>query len=82
LTTPLLVTQAILDLLRAGQTAVTWQNQHNTTQLDWDDLTIRAIVLGLAPQLYHRLSQWDIHLPPRAKAKLAVTYQAQAGGSA
>jgi hypothetical protein len=64
--------------LRAEQTAVIWQNQHNTTPLDWDDFAIRAIVLGLAPQLYHRLSQWDIHLPPRAKAKLAVTYQAQA----
>ena len=34
-------------------------------------------MFGLAPQLYYRLTDWGIHLPPRAHAKLAVTYQAQ-----
>lgn len=39
---------------------------------------MRAIVLGLAPQLHARLSAWQIKAAPRAAAKLAVTYRAQA----
>ena len=46
-------------------------------QVNWDDLVVRAIVFGLAPQLYRRLNLWEYSLPPRAQAKLNVTYQAQ-----
>jgi len=44
----------------------------------WDDIVIVAIALGLAPLLYWRLSQVEADLPPLARAKLAVTYKAQA----
>jgi len=52
--------------------------------MDWDDLTVRAIVFGLAPQLHRRLTDWAaasggaVSIPPRPAAKLAVTYQANA----
>ena len=47
-------------------------------QANWDDLAVRAIVLGLAPQLHWRTLEWGeaAPLPPRAAAKLSVTYQA------
>lgn len=40
----------------------------------WDDLSIAAIALGLAPALHKRTA--DVDLPPVARAKLAVTYAA------
>jgi hypothetical protein len=48
------------------------------TEADWDDLAVRSIVLGLAPLLHHRLTEWRLKLPPRAAAKLDATYQAHA----
>lgn len=45
---------------------------------DWDDLAVRAIVFGLAPQLHYRLSSWELAPPAAAAAKLAVTYDAHA----
>lgn len=71
-------TQHILDALRANQTPTQWESDFVRGQLDWDDLVVRAIVLGLAPQLHRRLSAWHLPIPPRAVAKLAVTYKAQA----
>ncbi len=44
----------------------------------WDDITVTAIALGLAPLLHYRLSRLDLTIPPPALAKLAVTRQAQA----
>ena len=38
---------------------------------------MRAIAFGLAPQLYFRLQTWGSKLPPKALAKLAITYKAQ-----
>lgn len=77
MSSPQITTQQILNLLRADQTPDKFLAQAQQ-QVDWEDLSVRAIVFGLAPQVYHRLRQWDIRIPPRALAKLAVTHQAQA----
>ena len=45
---------------------------------DWEDLTVTAIALGLAPLLHWRLSQIGLQPPAMALAKLAVTRQAHA----
>lgn len=49
-------------------------SQASLTPGAWDDLSITAIALGLAPALHKRTA--DLDLPPTAKAKLAVTYSA------
>ncbi|HMQ53594.1 MAG TPA: nucleotidyltransferase family protein [Anaerolineae bacterium] len=49
-----------------------------SNQVDWDDVTVTAIALGLAPLLYWRLEQRRVELPPLALAKLSVTHQAHA----
>ncbi len=76
--TAVATTQQILDALKPNQALAQWQSDLVARQIDWDDLVVRAIVLGLAPQLHHRLACWSLQPPPRAAAKLAVTYQAQA----
>lgn len=76
--TAVATTQAILDALKPQQTPGQWESAFVRAGSDWDDLTVRAIVLGLAPQLHVRLSQWPVKMPPSAAAKLAVTYRAQA----
>lgn len=68
-------TQHILDALCPAQQPSQWLN--GFAPENWDDLVVRAIVLGLAPQLYHRLSQWEVKIPARPFAKLQLTYQAQ-----
>ncbi len=76
--TAVTATQAILDALNPQQTPSQWESAFVRAGSDWDDLAVRAIVWGLAPQLHCRLSQWPVKIPPGAAAKLAVTYQAQA----
>lgn len=71
-------TQLLLDALRLNQTAEAWQAACARANVAWESLAVRAIALGLAPQLHHRLVEWNVALPPRAAAKLAVTYQAHA----
>lgn len=44
----------------------------------WDDVSVTAIVLGLAPLLHWHLEPGHETLPPLALAKLAVTHQAHA----
>lgn len=39
---------------------------------------MRAIILGLAPQLHHRLQAWQLSPSPSAAAKLAATHRAHA----
>jgi hypothetical protein len=75
-------TEQLLNALRADQTPAGWESDCAPGGIAWDDLVVRAIVLGLAPQLYDRLRQWELAIPPRASAKLAVTYQAQVARSA
>lgn len=70
-------TELLLDALRLKQTAIGWQAECARANINFDALTVRAIVLGLAPQLHHQLTAWKIVLPARATAKLTVTYQAQ-----
>ena len=50
--------QAILSALNPAQSAENYKKE--TAHLNWDDVAIRAIVLGLAPQLYHRISAWQM----------------------
>jgi Uncharacterised nucleotidyltransferase len=70
-------TRLLLGALHPEQTPSEWESACVEHQVNWDDLVIRAIVFGLAPQLYHRLESWQLDIPSRAKAKLKVTYQAQ-----
>jgi hypothetical protein len=74
-------TQAILNALKPNQTAAAWSAALLRQRIDWDDMVVRAIVLGLAPQLHHRLDVWGFETPLKARAKLAVTFQAQAARS-
>lgn len=55
---------------RAGETPAKWQAQLES--IDQDALAISAMVLGLAPLLHWRLTNWNISLSPRAMAKLAA----------
>src|SRR3972149_7900574 len=71
-------TQLILDALRPHQTPTTWESDFIRLQADWDDLAVRAIVLGLAPQFHIRLSHWGLEIGARAAVKLGAAYQAQA----
>lgn len=76
--TALQSTQLLLDLLRPDQTPTRWESDRHRLNAGWDDLIVRSIVLGLAPQCYRRLNDWQLQVPPRALAKLSVTYQATA----
>ncbi|MBK8901514.1 MAG: nucleotidyltransferase family protein [Anaerolineaceae bacterium] len=69
-------TQLLLDVLRPQQDPNRWFQQSH--QLNWDDFAVRAIAFGLAPQIYARFKHWDAKIPPKAMAKLAVTYKMQA----
>ncbi|HFC11840.1 MAG TPA: hypothetical protein ENJ56_03270, partial [Anaerolineae bacterium] len=70
--------EAILSALRPSQTPDNWLAWIEAQALDWNDIAIRAIVFGLAPQLYRRVADWQISIPPVAMAKLKVTHAAQA----
>ena len=46
--------------------------------VDYDDLFVTALALGLAPLLHHRLESWGRTLPdPKAQAKLAFARRAE-----
>jgi hypothetical protein len=76
MSSPLTTAQLLIGALRADQTSESWTADFAQAQADWDDLAVRAIAFGLAPQLYCQLMTWGITIPPRTTAKLAVTYQA------
>lgn len=76
MSSPQTTTRQILNLLRADLLPHTLSA--HLQGANWEDLAVRAIVFGLAPQVHHRLGELDIRIPPRALAKLAVTHQAQA----
>ena len=69
-------TQHLLNALHPNTQPETWLEQTQT--VNWDDFAVRAIAFGLAPQLHYRLQQWNAPLPPKFKAKLAITHKAQA----
>jgi hypothetical protein len=77
MTSPLAVACLILNTLHANNTPQKWKTEWQDAHADWDDLAVRAIVFGLAPQVYIRLQAWDVNIPPRTLAKLAATYEAQ-----
>ncbi len=70
-------THHLLDTLKYDQTPLKWESDFVRDKIDWDDLVVRAIVFGLAPQLRTRFLEWQIEVPPRPLAKLNITYQAQ-----
>lgn len=78
----LTTTQFILDALRPDQQPEAWSLSVSEHGVDWDDLAVRAIVFGLAPQLHWRLAGWQTAVPPRSAAKLLVTYRSQEQRSA
>lgn len=82
MTGPLAAAQHILNVFRPDQTPSAWESDRVCLGVDWDDLAVRAIVFGLAPQLHCRLRQWELAPPPRAAAKLAAAYRAAAARSA
>jgi hypothetical protein len=70
--------QTILALLRGGE-AKSIFGANPPAVVDWDDLAVTAIALGLAPWLHYRLESQDSLLPdPRAQAKLAYMRQTEA----
>ncbi len=75
---PLATTRLLLNALRPDQTPTTWESDRLRLNADWDDLAVRAIVLGLAPQLHRRLAEWGVTPPSRVAAKLAVAHQSTA----
>jgi hypothetical protein len=76
MSTPLITARLLVAALRNDQTADTWTADFAQANADWNDLAVRAIAFGLAPQLYHQLTAWDVAIPSRSAAKLAVTFQA------
>lgn len=79
---PLSATQLLLNLLNPGQTASQWQAEFLALGANWDDLAVRAIVFGLAPQVFARANTLGLTLPDRARAKLAATHQASSARNA
>lgn len=80
--TPLLTAQTLLEALRPDQPPEAWLAQVSARQIDWNDLVVRAVAFGLAPQLAARLCAWEAPAPAHALAKLGVIRQAQAARSA
>lgn len=80
--TPLVTTQTLLEALRPDQTPQAWLAQVHARQIDWNDLVVRSVAFGLAPQLAARLRAWEAPAPARALAKLGVIRQAQAARNA
>jgi hypothetical protein len=76
--TALQSTRLILDVLRPDQTPTHWESDRIRVSADWDDLAVRSIVLGLAPQLHRRFTAWQLEVPARAAAKWLAMYQATA----
>jgi hypothetical protein len=65
--------------LRAGIQPDDWMRDAAQAGLDWDDLAVTALGLGLAPLLHWRLEAAGLALPnPRAQAKLAFAREAEA----
>jgi hypothetical protein len=73
----LVTSSLLLQALQPQQTGANWFEAAHQANIAWDDLAVRAIAFGLAPQLHHRLQQWDMTLPGHAAAKLLVTHRAQ-----
>lgn len=74
-TAAITTTQQLLDILHPQQQPDHWLQQ--ARQLNWDDFVVRAIAFGLASQVHHTLQRWQAPIPPKAGAKLAITYKAQ-----
>ncbi len=71
--------ETILALLRDGAAARSLLDSYPPALVEWDDLAVTAIALGLAPWLHYRLESQDLRLPDvRAQAKLSFMRQAEA----
>jgi hypothetical protein len=73
------MTDHLLGALRADADPRRWLDDAEASGIDWDDLAVTALALGLAPLLHHRLETWCVELPEsRAQAKLSFARQAEA----
>ncbi len=71
--------ELILALLRADAAPQTSLQTAQAAAVDWDDLAVTALALGLAPLLHYRLEAAGLTLPEaRAQAKLAFARQTEA----
>lgn len=71
--------ELILNLLRADATPQANLKAASAAAVDWDDLVVSALALGLAPLLHYRLEAAGLSLPDaRAQAKLAFARQTEA----
>lgn len=74
-----MIAERLLGALRAGAQPNEWLRAAQSAEVDWDDLAVTALVLGLAPLLHARLEAWGQPLPsPAAQAKLAFARQQEA----
>lgn len=74
----LYATRLLLDALRPNQTPTQWESDRINAKVGWDDLSVRAIALGLAPQLHSRMTGWALPVPKRAAEKLLAMHDASA----
>lgn len=69
-------TRLLFAALRSDASADSWQRDCASSGVDLDRLAVRAVVLGLAPMLLHRLAALGVVLPDRAAAKLVASREA------
>jgi hypothetical protein len=70
--------ELLVAALRADADPAAWFAQAQVATLDWDDLAVSALALGLAPLLHARLEAWGRPLPhPPAQAKLGFARQVE-----
>lgn len=68
--------ELLIAALRADAAPAAWFTQAEAAALDWDDLAVTALALGLAPLLHDQLEGWGRALPhPPAQAKLTFARQ-------
>jgi hypothetical protein len=68
----------LIAALRVDAQPAAWLRACEVAGVDWDDLAVTALALGLAPLLQGRLEAWGLALPEaRAQAKLAFARQAE-----
>jgi len=70
--------ELLLFAIRRGTAPDEWLRRAQTAGVDWDDLAVHALALGLAPLVQARLEAWGVVLAePRAQAKLAFARQTE-----
>lgn len=76
LSKPTITTTTLLAALSPEQSADKWTALVTKNQINWTDLVIRSIAFGLAPLLHERVTAWQVNVPAKDLAKLALTRKA------